>query len=241
MLLKRSASQQQAAFVLAVPIAIHHARLPSSFTTSAPYTSPHSSRIVCSLLQTSKNTLLQAVSSLRLGRAALGDMPRQRQVQTLIESLECANPTDQPALSPLLNGTWELVYTDSASTLGADRPRVLQSNTLLQTLSLTGREDGEENGTFTIEERGTIPLLGRYGIGWRNLIGGTCKAAQSEEQKRRGCQRLVLKFEWFKVGGVWSIKFPGPALGWQDLTFLDEGMRIARTNKGNIMVMRRRP
>lgn len=181
-----------------------------------------------------KHEFLSAVSSLDLGRSALDNPGKQATISRLIEAIEAENPTPNPAHSPLVNGLWRLVFSDSADTLGAKRASSLQASYLTQRIEMN--EDCE--GTFEILEGGKFSLVG-IKIPWKNVISGQCKAATLEANKGDSLKRLTLKFESLKLGGVFNIKFPGPAIGWQDNTYLDDDMRIVHTNKGNVTVLQR--
>lgn len=205
-----------------------------------------------------KQALVSEVASLDLGRTCLKDETKQRHVNTLIEDVESSNPTHDAALSELLQGDWMVVYTDSADMLGPDRPDVFKARYIRQTLTLTahphsgqpgGNEDDENDdgiqvaGDFEVEEGGDVLSLLGIKVPWRNVFNGSFKASRTEVSSTDRCseyRRIMLKFRIFKLGGIFSIKFPGTsAIGWQDHTYLDDELRIIRTNKGNVVVMRR--
>ncbi len=91
-------------------------------------------------------------------------------------------------------------------------------------------DDGADEGKVRNEEEGVIRLFGLE-FKWRNQINGKIRSL-------RGV-RLRLKFEKFTIANLFSVPFPGPVIAWQDQTFLDDQMRIARTNYGNVFVLER--
>lgn len=172
-----------------------------------------------------KAALYAAVAGLDLGRAVLDDEAAQEDVEVHIRKLEALNPTPDPADDPLRRARWKLVYTTSPIVLGRDRPGFGRPEKCWQVLDM---RDGEAGGCVRNEEEGAIRFLGLE-LRWRNQIVGVCKALRGE--------RIRLKFEKFTLGNAISVKFPGPVVGWQDQTFLDDTLRIARTQYGNVFVL----
>lgn len=174
-----------------------------------------------------KQALYDAVADLDLGRAVLDDSEAQEELEELIKRIEVDNPTKDPADDPLRRAKWKLVYTTSPIVLGRNRPGFAAPETCWQVLEMA---DGEDEGRVLNEEEGVFNLLGAK-IRWRNQIVGKVKALRGE--------RLRLKFEKFTIGKWFSVPFPGPVVGWQDQTFLDDQLRIARTQYGNVFVLER--
>lgn len=71
-----------------------------------------------------KAQLLTQIEDLNRGLLAIGDEEAQREVDNLASALEKMNPTTEPLASDLINGKWQLVYTTSASILGANKNKV---------------------------------------------------------------------------------------------------------------------
>ena len=71
-----------------------------------------------------KAQLLTRIEDLNRGLLAIGDEEAQREVDNLASALEKMNPTTEPLASDLINGKWQLVYTTSASILGANKNKV---------------------------------------------------------------------------------------------------------------------
>lgn len=174
-----------------------------------------------------KAALRSAVQDLDYGRAVLDDEAAQERVDALIQSLESLNPTPDPADDALRRARWKLVYTNSPIVLGQNRPGFARPEKSWQTLDMV---DGEDEGRVVNEEEGAIRFLGRDWR-WRNQIVGICRSLRGE--------RIRLKFEKFTLGKFFAVPFPGPVVGWQDQTFLDEELRVARTHYGNVFVLER--
>lgn len=159
-----------------------------------------------------KELLFDTLSTVDFGRLSYDDDAAQKSINKLIVVVEALNPTPQPATSAKASGIWRLLYSNSAGTIGVNRPRFLRAKRIWQEL--------RDDGTF---ENGEDLIVGR------NLIYGQWKGASDT--------RVRLKFERFLVGGVLPIKFPGPAVGWQEQTYLDDDTRVCRTHLGSVVVM----
>ncbi len=174
-----------------------------------------------------KAALYKAVEGLDLGRKILDDKEAQDEVEKHIVALEELNPTENPADHPLRRARWRIAYTTSPIVLGRNRPGFARPEFGWQTLDMV---DGEDEGKVKNEEESGFNVLG-LNFRFRNQIVGQCKALKGT--------RIRLKFEKFTLGNLISVPFPGPVVGWQDQTFLDEDLRIARTHFGNVFVLER--
>jgi hypothetical protein len=135
-------------------------------------------------------------------------------VEKLASKLERANPTKAPLNSPLLNGKWELLYTTSDSILGASKPAFLRpSGPIYQTL---------DNTTLTASNQETTPLF--------NAVKAELKPVSSSKTE--------VQFKTFFLLGFLPVKAPASAKGELDITYLDEGLRVSRGNKGNLFVLK---
>lgn len=176
-----------------------------------------------------KAELYSAVADLDLGRKVLDDETAQKELDKLIVRLEELNPTPDPADHPLRRARWRVVYTNSPIVLGRSRPGFSRPEKCWQTIDMV---DGADEGCVQNEEEGVFNLFGME-FRWRNQIVGVCRALKGE--------RIRLKFERFTLGKFISVPFPGPVVGWQDQTFLDDSCRVARTHFGNVFVLEREP
>jgi len=218
------------AFISLSPFSLQRGREASRSQRSASNVLvPFRSRTaMCVVAQTEiskrKAAVYAAVDGIDLGRDVLDDAAARKEIDELVKSLEAVNPIPAPVDSASCAGRWRLAYTDSKGTLGHSRPRMFYAEEIWQSLSL-------DTESFEMGEQGTFRLFGRPMFKWRNLFYGKCRGVRGT--------RLRLKFERFLVGGFLSIKFPGPTIGWQEQTFLDEDTRICRTHLGSIVVLRR--
>jgi len=180
-------------------------------------------------ITSAKAELFRLISGLEMGTKILDDTTAQSEVNTAIISLEELNPTTNPADHPLRAGRWKLLYTNSAIVLGRNRPGFARPDIGWQTLEMA---DGESQGTIRNEEESTFTFFfGTLKFQVRNQIVGKCRAIKGT--------RIRLKFEKFTIGNLLQVPFPGNVVGWQDQTFLDEQLRIARTHTGNVFVLER--
>jgi PAP_fibrillin len=210
-----------------VAVARRQARMSGESSASAAGPVPPATTAAPATLAARKQALYDAVAGLDLGRAVLDDAAAQARVDEVIKGIEAENPTVNPADDPLRQARWRLVYTTSPIVLGRNRPGFAAPETCWQVLEM---EDGADEGQVLNEEEGVFRVFGAE-LRWRNRIVGRVKALRGE--------RLRLKFEKFTIGKWFSVPFPGPVVGWQDQTFLDEQLRIARTQYGNVFVLER--
>lgn len=98
-----------------------------------------------------------------------------------------------------------------------------------------GRNKGADGKVVMIEE-GSIPLPMGLRLPWRNIVFGTC--CEWKARALRG-SRLMLTVQTMRALNLFKVDVSWVGIGWQDQTFLDNEMRIVRTNKGNVMVMTR--
>lgn len=207
-----------------VPVAPHRSARMTLDAGSKPIsTSPPNA----SLIAERKAALYKAVENLDLGREILDDKNAQEEVDKHIVALEELNPTENPADHSLRRARWRIVYTTSPIVLGRNRPGFAKPEFGWQTLDMV---DGEDEGNVKNEEESGFSVLG-MNFRFRNQIVGRCKALKGT--------RIRLKFEKFTLGNLISVPFPGPVVGWQDQTFLDEELRVARSHFGNVFVLKR--
>ncbi|CAI5470203.1 unnamed protein product [Closterium sp. Yama58-4] len=189
-----------------------------------------------------KQRLLRAVGGTQRGKAA---SPQQReQILQLIERLEAANPTPSPMLSPLLGGTWALVYiaptAASANTLDASeegpflarlKPVVFGGVRQKASLQIILPDEGRAEN---------VALFTAWGVDGELRIDAECKAP--EQESMRGV-RSTVRFLSFKLSlGPLSFTLPLSLIsptGWIDVTYIDEEMRVTRGDKGSVFLATR--
>jgi hypothetical protein len=154
-----------------------------------------------------------------LERGALCDVQSADKMKEMIETLERLNKCKDPVRSPLLNGSWELIYTDSRSILGTERPSFLRPiGTIRQAI--------DTNRLLAKNEERIQPLPF---LGWDNKVYATLRAESRS--------RVAVRFRKFLIGNLVTLDAPPTACGWLETTYLDETFRISRGDKGSIFCL----
>ncbi|KAM7250170.1 hypothetical protein ACFE04_022053 [Oxalis oulophora] len=132
----------------------------------------------------------------------------------IVRKLEAVNEVKEPLKSNLLNGKWELLYTTSQSLLQTNRPKFLRPNgSIYQAINIdTLRAQNIETWPFFNQATADlVPLSTR---------------------------KVAVKFDYFKIFGLISIKNPGSGRGQIEITYVDEELRITRGNRGNLFILK---
>jgi hypothetical protein len=160
-----------------------------------------------------KTALLDAIEGTNRGVSASDEDVDA--VEAAASALERLNPTRAGALrSPLVNGEWELLYTTSASILGANKPPFARPiGPIYQTIDVArGRARNRE----------TFPFYNAVDAD----LTPTSKSA------------VNVQFVKFFILGFLPITAPESAKGALDITYLDDELRVSRGDKGNLFVLR---
>lgn len=173
---------------------------------------PFGSSTSTSSAAAAKEELLEAIKPLKRGLAASED-DKQR-IDRLARQLERRNPTKKPLASDLLSGQWELLYTTSASILGASRPALLRP---------TGP-------TYQVIDTETLTARNKEGPPFFNQV--------SAELIPQNDRTVKVQFKEFKILGLIPVKAPASAAGALEVTYLDEELRVSRGDRGNLFVLR---
>lgn len=162
-----------------------------------------------------KAELMAAIAPTRLGRAMASDRRAQEKIDAIVRRLEALNPNPVPVESADLGAVWKLVYTTSASILGASRPPPLRPNDeIYQAVDLGA-------GTITNSEQ---------------LAGGLLTNKVHATFGVKPPMRVQVQFQRFQFGPL-SVKAPASAKGFLDVTYLDDEVRVSRGNKDNLFVL----
>lgn len=163
--------------------------------------------------EAAKATLLEAIAPLKRGLLATPEDAEA--VEAAAQALERLNPTPKALSSPLINGQWELLYTTSASILGAKKPAFLRpSGPIFQLIDAPN---------LRARNRESAPL-------WNTV---------SADLRPMSPSKVAVQFDEFGLfGGAIKVKAPPSAKGELDTTFLDEEIRVSRGDKGNLFVLR---
>uniref|UniRef100_A0A7S0S1G1 Plastid lipid-associated protein/fibrillin conserved domain-containing protein n=1 Tax=Chlamydomonas leiostraca TaxID=1034604 RepID=A0A7S0S1G1_9CHLO len=159
-----------------------------------------------------KQELLDLVAPLKRGLTATEE--DKAAVEAAANALEAVNPTPKPLASPLLSGSWELLYTTSASILGTSRPALLRpAGPIYQVL------DAANGKARNIE---TTPFFNQVSA---NLVP-------------LSANKVAVQFQEFRIFNLIAFKAPPSAQGELAVTYLDEELRVSRGDKGNLFVLR---
>lgn len=158
-----------------------------------------------------KAELLAAIEGCERGVRATDD--RKRDIDALASALEKLNPNKRALRCDLINGEWELLYTTSASILGANRPWPFRPiGPIYQTID--ARRARARN-------RETFPFFNAVDA---DLTPKSPSAAD-------------VQFVRFSIFGILGVDAPASARGALDTTYLDEELRVGRGDKGNLFVL----
>ncbi len=189
-----------------------------------------------------KSNLIDIVAG--TNRGLLVNAAQQQAILAAIANLEDFNPTPRPLASNLLEGDWRLLYTTSKALLKIDRLPFFQLGQIYQCIRV------ETNSVYNIAEIYGIPALEglvsvvaqftplspsrlqvkfqRSIIGFQRLIGYTTP------------ENFVQQIESGHFQNKLAFDFPIQSQqqqAWLDITYLDDDLRIARGNEGNVFVL----
>lgn len=177
---------------------------PFSFGTTSTVTKAEQREIA-------KQELFEKIAP--LSRGATATEADKAEVDDLASKLEGLNPTPRPLASSLINGSWELLYTTSASILGLSKPPFLRpSGKIFQVI------DAPNLKARNIE---TAPLY--------NQVSANLISIDDET--------VAVLFEEFRIFNLIPVKAPASARGELSVTYLDEELRISRGDKGNLFIL----
>lgn len=139
------------------------------------------------------------------------------EMEALVKELEGISPIQDPLSSAEINGRWQLAYTTSASIIGIKK-RIRPFGPIYQTLdvpTLTARNDD---------------VVGAFGLRFRRYVKATLEPDATVRSK------VTVRFRRFGLGPI-SFAAPKRAVGELDTTYLDDGLRVSRGDKGNLFVL----
>jgi hypothetical protein len=160
--------------------------------------------------------LLDALDGLERGVSA--SEAQRDAVDAAAKALEARNPNRaclrSPAARALLSGEWELLYTTSASILGATRPWPFRPlGPIFQTIDVD---------RLRARNRETFPFF--------NAVDADLTPSSASA--------VDVQFVTFYVFGFIEVTAPASARGALDVTYLDEELRVSRGDRGNLFVLR---
>jgi hypothetical protein len=188
-----------------------------------------------------KTKLLEAIAG--TNRGLLATEADRVAILSAVEQLEDHNPHPHPLQSQgLLDGNWRLLYTTSRGILGLDRFPLLQLGQIYQYLDLIN------NKLYNLAEIEGLPLLEALVV-----VGASFEAVSD--------RRVEVKFERSIIGLQRWLNYQNPtqfvqalelgkkffpidfsldrreSMGWLEITYLDEDLRIGRGNEGNVFIL----
>ncbi|MGI0481943.1 PAP/fibrillin family protein [Geminocystis sp. CENA526] len=197
-----------------------------------------------------KTELLQIVANTNRG-LSVSEIDKVN-ILTAVEKLEDHNPTQNPLNCPeLLKGDWRLLYTTSKSILGLDNVPLAHLGEIYQCIRT------ESTKIYNIAEIIGLPFLeGLVSVSANFETVSTKRVNVQFQRSIFGLQRLLgylspkdlikkmetgnyfppfdFNFNWFD-----RILGNNNPQGWLEITYLDETLRIARGNQGNVFILER--
>lgn len=150
-------------------------------------------------------------------RGLTEDSNEKKRMRELFEELEGLNPNKLSLSSKLVNAVWLLEYTTSDSILGrGGDPRI---GPILQAI------DAEKLRAENSEV-----------VRYFNALNIPRKV--TAELKPLTSTKVAVQFKKFTVG-PFSFNAPASFKGELDITYVDDGLRLSRGDKGNIFVLTR--
>ena len=173
-----------------------------------------------------KAELRAAMEEQRKGADATGDDVGR--VRGLMEQLAALNPTPNAAASPLLCGTWDILWTTEAELLAltANGFLGLACTEAYQTISRVRRNDG--SWAYSLDN-GIDFEAGSF-----LRVGSSCEPSPSGG-------RVAFRFE--SCTAKWrAVQLPLPPVGtgYFEVLYVDEELRLARDSRGDLQVCARR-
>eukprot|EP00546_Thalassionema_frauenfeldii_P001624 CAMPEP_0178938124 /NCGR_PEP_ID=MMETSP0786-20121207/26158_1 /TAXON_ID=186022 /ORGANISM="Thalassionema frauenfeldii, Strain CCMP 1798" /LENGTH=350 /DNA_ID=CAMNT_0020616811 /DNA_START=86 /DNA_END=1138 /DNA_ORIENTATION=+ len=157
--------------------------------------------------------LLGLASSTSRGEFAT---PAQKaQAEEWIKEMESANPTAEPTNSPLSQGTWELVYSDTQ--LFRSSPFFMAGRAVC-----TSPEQAEQYDWFCDMHRGALAISQIGAV--RQIISGN--RLVSEFEVKAGAVPFLSDFTPFAYSGGWPVTIEGAIVSSADITPTGSGWEI---------------
>ena len=180
-----------------------------------------------------KAALLLALADTERGLRVEKD--RAKKIEQLARALEAKNPTRSPLKSPLMNGRWALQYTTATSVLGKGKPGFLKPRgPIHQTVDIfTAQVKNEESFE-------PLPFL--------KFTNASVSSLDAQTDSRASVRPKAYTFAGFKVDAPpasvgraardLEMEASGSgSLAWMDTTFVDDELRISRSQSGDVFIL----
>ncbi len=178
----------------------------------------------------------------RTDRGLTTSQSEQREIEIAIAQIEAQNPTSKPLESTDLMGDWRLIYTTSQGILGLDRIPGTDLGEVYQCL----RGDRLYN---VAETKSPFGILGVVAVSATYEAVSTTRVQVKFRRSILGLQRAmgyssVADFVQRLENGsrFLAVDLPIPqretsGLGWLEVTYLDDRVRVGRGNEGSVFVL----
>ena len=180
-----------------------------------------------------KAALLLALADTERGLRVEKD--RVKKIEQLARALEAKNPTRSPLKSPLMNGRWALQYTTATSVLGKGKPGFARPRgPIHQTVDIfTAQVKNEESFE-------PLPFL--------KFTNASVSSLDAQTDSRASVRPKAYTFAGFKVDAPpasvgraardLEMEASGSgSLAWMDTTFVDDELRISRSQSGDVFIL----
>jgi hypothetical protein len=151
------------------------------------------------------STLLQIAAS--TGRGEFATKAQKEQAESLICALEAHNPTPEPANSPMVNGRWGLLYTNTQ--LFRSSPFFMAGRAVCST-----PEQAKQYDWFCDMHRKALAISSIGAV--RQVISPTRMVSEFEVQV--GAVPFLSDFTPFKYSGGWPVTIEGAIVSSADIT-----------------------
>ena len=179
-----------------------------------------------------KAALLLALADTERGLRA--DKDRRKKIEQLVRALEAKNPTKSPLKSPLMNGRWALQYTTQLSVVGQGKPGFMRpKGAIFQTLDIFTLQVLNEE-TFE-----PLPFVKFTNASTFDLNAKTESRASVTPKDVRVAGVRIKAPPSTPGRAVRNMEMEASGAGsmaWQDTTFVDNEMRISRTQSGDFFI-----
>lgn len=188
-----------------------------------------------------KASLLEAIAG--KNRGLLATVADKQAILGLVSQLEDRNPTPRPTeAGDLLDGDWRLLYTSSSSILGIDQVPLLKLGQVYQCIRV------KDAKVYNIAEiyglpylEGLLSVVARFEVVSERRVNVRFERSINGLQRAIGYQSPDDHIRQIESGKKFvALDFPienRDQKGWLDISYLDEDLRIARGNEGNVFVL----
>eukprot|EP00929_Paragymnodinium_shiwhaense_P040639 TRINITY_DN21192_c0_g1_i1.p1 TRINITY_DN21192_c0_g1~~TRINITY_DN21192_c0_g1_i1.p1 ORF type:complete len:549 (-),score=118.30 TRINITY_DN21192_c0_g1_i1:190-1836(-) len=151
-------------------------------------------------------------------------------VKAAMEALAAVNPTEDPASSALLEGSWEVVWTTESELLALTNNGFFGLPCLGAYQGITKFPADEAKGT---EARYELSNRIDFDGGFLN-VESTCEPAATGGKIDFRFESCTARWNSFEV------PLPPVGSGWFEVLYIDDELRLARDSRGDLQILKRR-